>query len=380
MRLESKLPNVGTTIFSVMSALANKHQAINLSQGFPNFSSSAKLIELVHHYMKKGYNQYAPMPGIMPLREQIAQKIESLYGTAVNPDTEITITLGATEAIFTAVTTVVRPGDEVIIIEPAYDSYQPAIELAGGIAVPYELTAPDYRVDWEKMANLITDKTRMIMINTPHNPTGTIFSAADMKALQKLLQGTDIFLLSDEVYEHLVYDGQPHQSALRYPDLWERSFVTYSFGKTFHNTGWRIGYCVAPAAFMQEFRKVHQFNVFSIATPLQYGLADFLKDPDEYMGLPAFYQEKRDFLAAAMAGSRFKPLKCEGTYFSLFDYSQISDESDYDFACRMTTDYGVAAIPVSAFYGNSRDDRVIRLCFAKTEDVLEKAGALLQKV
>ncbi|MEN0003799.1 MAG: methionine aminotransferase [Bacteroidota bacterium] len=380
MELQSKLPTVGTTIFSVMSALARKHEAINLSQGFPNYSSDHRLLELTNAYMQKGYNQYAPMIGVQLLRERIVQKVEKLYGAKVHPEQEITITVGATEAIFTAITAVVHPGDEVIIIEPAYDSYQPAIELAGGKVICYELAAPDYRVDWEKMAGLVSEKTRMIIINTPQNPTGKTFSAQDMEALRKLVRATNILILSDEVYEHLIYDGREHQSVLRYPDLWERSFVSFSFGKTFHNTGWRIGYCLAPAFLMKEFRKVHQFNVFSIMTPIQHALADFLEEPASYMGLSDFYQQKRDFLLEAMEGSRFRPLACEGTYFCLFDYSEISEASDVDFAKQMTTDYGVAAIPVSAFYANGRDERVIRLCFAKTEEVLEQAGELLQKV
>ncbi|MCB9288044.1 MAG: methionine aminotransferase [Lewinellaceae bacterium] len=378
MQLTSKLPHVGTTIFTVMSALANEHGAINLSQGFPNFPSPERLSELVCHYMKKGYNQYAPMPGVAGLRERLAEKVEQLYGATINPDTEITITAGATQAIFTAITAFIRPGDEAILIEPAYDSYKPSIEVNGGTPVPYQLHAPDYRVDWAELGQLVTSRTRMIIINTPHNPTGTILKAEDMLALEKLTAGTDILVLSDEVYEHLIYDGQEHQSVLRYPALWERCLATFSFGKTFHNTGWKVGYCLASAHLMAEFRKVHQFNVFTVNTPVQYALADYLADPETYLSLPAFFQQKRDFFLETMKGSRLRPLRCEGTYFYLFDYSAISDEPDMEFAKRMTTEWGVAAIPVSAFYSNGCEDKVIRLCFAKTEETLERAGKVLR--
>lgn len=380
MQLTSKLPNVGTTIFTVMSALANEHGAINLSQGFPNFPSPERLSDLVCQYMKKGYNQYAPMAGVPVLRERLAEKVQRLYGTTIGPDTEITITAGATQAIFTAIAAFVSAGDEVILIEPAYDSYRPSIEVNGGIPVPYELSAPDYRVNWEELGKLVNARTRMIIINTPHNPTGTILKAEDLQALEKLTASAGILVLSDEVYEHLLYDGQQHRSILRYPGLWQRSLATYSFGKTFHNTGWKIGYCLAPAHLMAEFRKVHQFNVFSVNTPMQYALADYLADPETYLGLNDFFQQKRDFFLSAMRGSRLRPLRCEGTYFYLFDYSAISDEPDTAFARRMTTEWGVAAIPVSVFYSNGSKDKVIRLCFAKTEETLEKAGALLRKI
>ena len=380
MQFTSKLPHVGTTIFTVMSALANEHGAINLSQGFPNFPSSDRLSDLVCQYMKKGYNQYAPMAGVPVLREQLADKVQRLYGATINPDTEITITAGATQALFTAIAAFVSSGDEVILIEPAYDSYRPSIEVNGGVPVPYKLSAPDYRVDWAALGRLVTAHTRMIIINTPHNPTGTVLKAEDLKALENLTAGTDILVLSDEVYEHLIYDGQQHQSVLRFPGLWERSLATYSFGKTFHNTGWKIGYCLAPAHLMEEFRKVHQFNVFSVNTPMQYALADYLADPETYLSLDDFFQQKRDFFLDAMKGSRLQPLRCEGTYFYLFDYSAISDEPDTKFAKRMTTEWGVAAIPVSVFYSNGSSDKVIRLCFAKTEETLERAGALLRKI
>ncbi|MCO6488962.1 MAG: methionine aminotransferase [Phaeodactylibacter sp.] len=376
----SKLPRVGTTIFTVMSALANEHGAINLSQGFPNFPSPERLSDLVCQYMKKGYNQYAPMAGVPILRERLAEKVQRLYGTAINPDTEITVTAGATQAIFTAITAFVKPGDEVILIEPAYDSYGPSIEVNGGVPLTYQMSAPDYRVNWQELARLVTAHTRMIIINTPHNPTGTILTAEDLRALEKLTAGTGILVLSDEVYEHLIYDGQPHQSVLRYPGLWERCLATYSFGKTFHNTGWKVGYCLAPAHLMAEFRKVHQFNVFCVNTPVQYALADYLADPDTYLTLNDFYQQKRDFFLDAMQGSRLRPLRCEGTYFYLFDYSAISDEPDTEFAKRLTIEWGVAAIPVSVFYSNNSTDKVIRLCFAKTEETLERAGELLRKI
>jgi methionine aminotransferase len=380
MQFTSKLPNVGTTIFTVMSALAQEHKAINLAQGFPDFDTSSKLTDLVYQYMRSGHNQYAPMPGLPALRTRIAEKIALLYGVTVDPGSEITITAGATQGLFTAIGTFISPGDEVILLEPAYDSYRPSVEVFGGKAVIYELSFPDYRVDWTALQQLISPKTRMIIVNTPHNPTGSLFSTADMQALAQLTSGTNILVLSDEVYEHLVFDGLRHESVLRYPELRERSLAVYSFGKTFHNTGWKIGYCVAPPALTAEFRKVHQFNVFSVNTPMQYALADFLADPSEYLGLPDFYQRKRDFFLNITEGNRLRPLPCYGSYFQLFDYSAISDEPDEVFACRLTTEFGVAAIPVSVFYSGKKDHRVIRLCFAKKEETLEKAGEKLRLV
>jgi methionine aminotransferase len=380
MQFTSKLPEVGTTIFTVMSALANKHKAINLSQGFPNFPSSPMLNRLVFDYMDKGYNQYAPMAGVLPLREQLAQKVEKMYGIDIHPDTEITITAGATQAIFTAITAFVKAGDEVIILEPAYDSYKPAIEVNGGKAVIYEMQAPDYKVDWEAIQQLISPATRMIIINTPHNPTGTTLKAEDLNALATITRDTNILVISDEVYEHLIYDHQSHQSVLRYPELWQRSMATYSFGKTFHNTGWKVGYCLAPAPLMEEFRKVHQFNVFSVNTPVQYALAEYLTTPEHYLSLPGFYQEKRDFFLELMKDTPLRPLRCEGTYFYTFDYSAISDEADMAFAKRLTTDYGVAVIPVSAFYSKENPGKVIRFCFAKTNDTMIEAGKRLKKL
>lgn len=380
MNITSKLPNVGTTIFSVMSALANEHKAINLSQGFPNFDCSDNLKKLVNKYIEKGYNQYAPMPGVPELREKIAQKIEASYGAKVDPDTEITITAGGTQAIFTAIAAFVQPGDEVIIFEPAYDSYRPSIEVFGGFPIVYQLEAPGYSIDWKAFSKLITQRTRMIIINTPHNPTGTTLKKEDLLKLQQITASSEILILSDEVYEHLIFDGQQHQSTLRFPDLFKRTLAIYSFGKTFHSTGWKIGYCVAPQQLMKEFRKVHQFNVFSVNTPLQYGIADFLTNPEEYLGLNNFYQEKRDFFLEMIKNSRFKPIHCEGTYFQLVDYSAISDEKDSDFVKRLTIEHGVAAIPVSVFYSGHRNDKVIRFCFAKTEKLLKEAGALLSGV
>lgn len=376
----SKLPNVGTTIFTVMSALANEYKAINLSQGFPNFGCDPRLVEEVHRAMQQGHNQYPPMAGVGILRQQIAAKIGKLYGREINPDTEITITAGATQALFTVIAAFVHPGDEVILIEPAFDSYSPAIEVAGGKVVPYELSAPDYRVDWTDLAEKVTNRTRMIIINSPHNPTGSILEAEDMRQLQALTAGTDILVLSDEVYEHLIYDGHEHQSILRYPELYQRCLAVYSFGKTFHVTGWKVGYTVAPPALTAEFRKVHQFNVFTVNTPAQYGLAAYLQDEQAYLSLPDFYQQKRDFFLEQMAGSSLRPLGNAGTYFQLFDYSAISNEPDTEFACRMTTEFGVAAIPASVFYTSGRDEGIIRLCFAKTEETLAKAGRLLRKI
>ncbi len=379
MRIESKLPNVGTTIFTVMSGLANQVGAINLSQGFPNFNPSERLQQLVTEHMARGNNQYAPMPGILPLRERIAEKMERMYGAKINPETEITVTAGGTQAIFCVIAAFVRPGDEVILLEPCYDSYRPSVETVGGVVVPYSLSAPDYRVDWEAVKKLITPRTRMLCINTPQNPTGTILREADMLKINEILRGTDVILMSDEVYEHLIFDGEKHASALRYPELYARTLAIYSFGKTYHNTGWKTGYCVAPPELTAEFRKVHQFNVFSANHPMQAAFADFMADPGEYLALPEFYQKKRDTFLQAMSGTRFRPLHCAGTYFQLFDYSAISNEPDLDFCKRLTTEFGVAAIPVSSFFSDGKDEKVIRLCFAKTEDLLEQAGDKLRK-
>jgi methionine aminotransferase len=380
MNLHSKLPHVGTTIFTVMSALANEHGAINLSQGFPNFDCSDRLKMLVENYMRLGYNQYAPMPGVPALRRQIAEKIQKLYGASIDPDTEITITAGATQALFCAISAFVRPGDEVILIEPAYDSYRPAVEVNGGHPVVYELTAPGYTIDWLKFQRLISRKTRMIIVNTPHNPTGKIFKPENWLALQQMTRDGEIILMCDEAYEHLVFDGQQHESLLRYPKLYRQGLSVFSFGKTLHATGWKLGCCVAPPELTKEFRKVHQFNVFAVNTPMQHAVADYLENPEVYLGLPAFFQQKRDVLLSALEGSSLKPIACEGTYFQLFDYSAISRERDTEFVKRLIVEQGVAAIPVSVFYSSGRDEKVIRLCFAKTEETLEKAGALLKNL
>lgn len=377
--IQSKLPKVGTTIFTVMSKLATEEGAINLSQGFPDFAVSPKLVSLVDDYMRKGFNQYAPMPGYMGLREAIAEKVEGLYSAQYNPDTEITITAGATQALFTAIACWVKEGDEVIIIEPAYDSYAPAIELCGGRPVYAQLSYPDFTINWDGVKKLINRNTRMIIINTPHNPTGSVLSAADMDKLEKLTRNTDIVVLSDEVYEHIIFDGLEHQSVARYPKLAERSFIVSSFGKTIHATGWKIGYCMAPANLMIEFRKAHQFNVFSVNTPMQYALADFIKDKDNYLGLNAFYKEKRDLFNKLFKGTKFKQRPSAGTYFQLLDYSAITDEKDTELAVRLTKEYGVASIPVSVFYHKPQDNKVLRFCFAKGDDTIEKAAEKLSK-
>ncbi len=376
----SKLPNVQTSIFTVMSRLARKHEAINLSQGFPNFDCDERLKSLVFDYMKKGYNQYAPMAGIFELRNQLAMINESLYGRSFDPEEEITITAGATQAIYTAISAFVQAGDEVILIEPAYDSYKPSIEVNGGIVIPYGLTLPSFKVDWDAFAQLITDKTRMIVINTPHNPTASVFDEEDMKALERITKGTNIVVLCDEVYAFLVYDGQKHQSVLNFPDLYARSLATYSFGKTFHNTGWKMGYCMGPAHLMREFRKVHEFNVFSVNTPVQYAISDYIKDRETLFGLSAFFQQKRDLFGQLMEGSKFRLLPAHGTYFQLADYSAISEENDVDFAKRMTKEFGVAAIPISVFYSNLKDEKLLRFCFAKTDELLQQAAAKLIQI
>ncbi len=378
--VKSKLPKAGTTIFTIMSALANEHKAINLSQGFPNFETSAELISLVNQFMKKGMNQYAPMQGILPLREVIAEKMETLYGIKYNPDTEITITSGGTQAIYTAIAAVIREGDEVIVMEPAYDCYTPAIELSGGIPVFVKLKAPDYTIDWEAVKKMVTNRTKMIMINTPHNPTGAVMTASDMKELEKITSGTDILVLSDEVYEHIIFDGVRHESVCLYPKLAERSFVIFSFGKTYHTTGWKTGYCLAPANLTAEFRKVHQFLVFCANTPIQYALAEYMKKKEEYTELPGFYQKKRDRFINLIKGSKFKLKPAAGSYFQLLDYSDITKEKDTEFAIRMTKEAGVASIPVSVFYHESSDDKLLRFCFAKTDETLEQAAERLLKI
>jgi len=369
----SRLPNVGTTIFTVMSALAAEKNAVNLGQGFPDFDCDPRIVDAVTGAMRAGHNQYPPMAGVPKLRQAIAGKIANLYGHQYDWNTEITITAGATQGLLTAILCAVHPGDEVIVLEPCYDSYLPSIELAGARAVPVRLEAPLFRIPFDKLAAAITPKTRMIMINTPHNPTGTIWRAEDMQQLADLLAGTDILLLSDEVYEHMVYDGQQHASVSRHPELARRSFVVSSFGKTYHVTGWKVGYVAAPAALMNEFRKVHQFNVFTVNTPVQHGLADYMADPAPYLDLAGFYQAKRDYFRAGLANTRFRLLPSDGTYFQCVDYSAISDMSEADFSMWLTREIGVAAIPVSAFYSEPRESGVVRFCFAKKEETLKLA-------
>src|ERR1700712_2863314 len=346
----SKLPQTGTTIFTIMSALANEVGAINLSQGFPDFDTSPELIKLVNNAMKSGHNQYAPMPGVLALREQIAQKTEKLYGAVYNPDTEITITAGGTQAIFTAIATVIHPNDEVIIFEPAFDCYAPAIKVAGGIVKSLELEPPDYAIRWDMVRRLTNNRTKMIILNSPHNPTATILHKEDIEELSAIVRDQDVFILSDEVYEHLIYDGQRHESMARYEELRQRSFIIASFGKPFHATGWKVGYCMAPADLMHEFRKVHQFLVFSVNAPIQVAIAEYLRNEQHYLGLRQFFQQKRDYFREGLESTRFEILPCSGSYFQLVRYGKITDEIDADFAIRLTKEIGVASIPVSAFY------------------------------
>ncbi|MFT3884588.1 MAG: pyridoxal phosphate-dependent aminotransferase [Flavobacteriales bacterium] len=373
MRNGSKLPHVGITIFSVMSKLAQECGAINLSQGFPDFPIDERLSGMVGAAMRAGHNQYAPMPGLPALREAIAAKVERLYGFAYDPDTEVTVTAGATQAIFTAIAAVVHPGDEVIIVDPAYDCYAPTVALFGGVPVHVRL-GEDMRFDGEAVKNAITPRTRLLMVNTPHNPAGAILRDADMRRIADMLRGTDIILLSDEVYEHLVFDGEPHASVVRHPELRDRAFVIFSFGKVFHATGWKMGYALAPKDVMAEFRKVHQFNVFSVHTPVQHALAAYLQEPRHYEELPAFYQAKRDRFVLGMRGSRFKLLPCEGSYFQTADYTAITNEDDLIFAQRLTREGGVAAIPLSPFYKDPpAGQRLLRFCFAKQDATLDAA-------
>ncbi|KRA09602.1 MULTISPECIES: pyridoxal phosphate-dependent aminotransferase [unclassified Acidovorax] len=376
----SKLPNVGTTIFTVMSALATEHKAVNLGQGFPDFECAPELVNAVTAAMQAGHNQYPPMTGVPALREAVARKIETLHGRAYNPNTEITITAGATQAIITAILAIVHPGDEVIVLDPCYDSYVPNIELAGGKAVRVPLTPGTFRPDFAKISAAITPRTRAILINSPHNPSATIWTAEEMRQLEDLLAPTDILLISDEVYEHMVFDGVEHQSAARFPGLAARAFIVSSFGKTFHVTGWKVGTVAAPAALTAEFRKVHQFNVFTVNTPVQHGLAAYLQDPTPYLQLPAFYQAKRDLFREGLAGSRFKLLPSTGSYFQCVDISAISDLNEADFCQWLTREVGVAAIPLSAFYGDGFDQRVVRFCFAKKDETLRAALERLRKL
>ena len=380
MNLNSKLPNVGTTIFTVMSNLAKKHDAINLSQGFPNFNSDQKLIDLVVKAMNAGYNQYAPMLGALPLRNAIATKYKNLYESSYNPNNEIVITSGATQAIYTVISTFIHTGDEVILFKPAYDCYEPAITLNGGKSVAVQLNYPNYKVDWKLVESSINSKTKMIIINTPQNPCGTIFSKDDMLELERITNNTNIIILSDEVYEHMVFDGLSHQSACLFPELKERTFITASFGKTFHNTGWKLGYCCGPEYLMKEFVKVHQFNVYCVNHPTQIAIAEYMDDASTYNHLPVFFQQKRDLFLDAIKESRFKWIPTQATYFQVLDYSEITNENDVEYAKKLTRKNRIAAIPLSVFNQNDLDEKVLRFCFAKTDETLLKAAEILNSI
>jgi methionine aminotransferase len=375
LALHSRLPSVGTTVFTTMSALATQHGAVNLGQGFPDFGCDPRLLDAVNEAMRAGHNQYPPMTGVPALREAIAAKIGTLYGRAYDPATEITVTAGATQALTTAILCCVHPGEEVIVIEPAYDSYAPAITLAGGVVVPLEMEVTDkgYSVPWQKVAAAVTPRTRLIIINSPHNPTGSVLRRADLEQLAAIVAGTDILILSDEVYEHMVYDGERHVSVASHPQLAGRAFVVSSFGKTYHVTGWKVGYVAAPQALSAEFRKVHQYNVFTVNTPMQHGLAAYMADPAPYLGLSDFYQRKRDLFRAGLAGTRLRLLPADGTYFQCVDYRAVSDLPEAGFAQWLTTELKVAAIPVSAFYSSGRESGIVRFCFAKQDETLRLA-------
>ena len=378
--MQSKLPHIGTSIFTVMSQLALKHNAINLGQGFPDFPMSETLIDCVTEAMKAGGNQYAHTNGVPVLRERLSEKINTLYGTTINPETEITVTPGGTYAIFTAFSTIIQPGDEVIIFEPAYDSYIPNITFNGGVVVPIALTYPNYSIPWDTLKAAITKKTKAILINTPHNPTGMVMTKEDILQLQEIVVSNNLYLISDEVYEHLIYDDKKHESIIKYPELFARSFVCFSLGKTYHCTGWKLGYCVAPENLMKEYRKVHQFNAFSCDTPKQLGIAKYMLDKEAYLGLGNLYQAKRDYLRKLLASTPLQYIPSSGSYFESYSYAAISNESDKVFAEKLVKDYGVAVIPMSAFYHDATDNKVIRLCFAKKEATLEAAAACLQKL
>jgi methionine aminotransferase len=371
--VESRLPHVGTTIFTVMSALAQEHGAVNLGQGFPDFDCDPKLVDEVTRAMQRGLNQYPPMTGVPALREAVADKIAALYGHRYDPATEITITAGATQAIITSILATVHPGDEVIVLDPCYDSYEPSITLAGGKTVFVPLTPGTFRPDFDRIAAALSPRTRAILVNTPHNPSATVWTAADMQRLAELLRPTDTLVIADEVYEHMVYDGAPHASVARHPELAARSLLISSFGKTYHVTGWKVGYVAAPAALMTEFRKVHQFNVFTVNTPVQHALAAYMADPKPYLELAAFYQRKRDLFREGLAGTKLKLLPSSGSYFQCVDYSAVSDQTEVDFCRRLTTEIGVAAIPLSVFYEQGFEQRIVRFCFAKRDETLQAA-------
>lgn len=376
----SKLSDIGTTIFSQMTQLANENQAINLSQGFPDFMPDMELLNYVDDFIKKGFNQYAPLGGMIPLKEEIARKIENSHQAIYHPDSEITVTAGGTQAIFTAIATFIKRDDEVIIFEPAYDCYEPTVELFGGIVKRFEMKAPHYEIDWNEVRGLVSEKTKMIILNNPNNPSGRILKENDIQELIHIVKDTSILILSDEVYENIIFDGKEHLSICKYPELKERSLLVASFGKLFHVTGWKIGYCAAPKALTDEFRKVHQFNVFCVNTPIQLALAEYMKNDDHYNHLNTFFQEKRDFLRRGLANTSFELLDCEGTYFQALKYDKISDKNDLEFASELTITHKVATVPFSSFYKNKLNENVIRLCFAKKEETLEKAIENLMKM
>ncbi len=378
--IRSKLPETPPSIFSVMSGLANKHNALNLSQGFPNFKSDSKLITLVTEAMHEGYNQYAPMQGSIELRDAIANKFKLLYKTSYKPDSEITVTAGATQAIFTVISKKKKKNDEVIIFKPAYDCYEPAITINGGKTVSVQLEAPSYKVNWEEVKKNINNNTKMIIVNTPQNPSGTLFSKSDMLTLQEIVKDTNIIILSDEVYEHIIFDNETHQSVCLFPILKKHSFIVASFGKTFHNTGWKLGYCCAPKDLMNEFQKVHQFNVFCVNHPMQRAIAKYINDPNTYLNLNNFYQSKRDYFLRLIKNSRFKITPTKGSYFQLLDFNEITQENDVNYAKRLTIDHKIASIPMSVFNKNRTDYKVLRFCFAKTDETLEKAAEIINKL
>ncbi len=380
MHLKSKLPDLELTIFAVMTQLAIAHDAINLSQGFPDFDTYPDLISLVEKYMREGHNQYAPMQGVLPLRERIAEKVYDLYGAQYDPATEITITSGATESVFAAISAVVQTGDEVIILEPAYDAYAPVVQLNGGIPVFLQLKFPHYHIDWTEFKNAVNSKTKLIILNYPHNPTGAVLIKEDIVQLTQIVQNTQTVIVSDEAYEHIIFDGLQHESLARHPQLARRSFVICSFGKTYHTTGWKIGYCLAPEPLSIELQKIHQYLTFASNTPIQLAYAEFMQNKDLYLGLPKFYQQKRDLFLNLISTSRFRALPCKGTYYQMLDYSTISDEPDIDFARRLTSEHGVAAIPPSSLYYQKNDHKVLRFCFAKKSATLEAAAERLCRI
>ncbi|HSD63186.1 MAG TPA: methionine aminotransferase [Ignavibacteriaceae bacterium] len=378
--LRSKLPDVGTTIFTIMSRMANEHNAINLSQGFPDFNCPEELTDLVNYYLKKGFNQYAPMQGVPSLRYKISEKVKKLYGRKYNPETEITITAGATQAIYTVASAVINPGDEVILFEPAYDSYEPSVKINGGIPVFISLNQNDFSIDWDKVRGAITDKTRLIFLNSPHNPTGSVITESDIQNLEDITRHNDIFVLSDEVYEHIVFDGKRHFSIACSKELSKKAFVISSFGKTYHTTGWKIGYCLAPGYLMKEFRKIHQFMVFAVNTPIQHAYAEFMENESHYLSLNNFYENKRNILLRHLKNSRWKIKPASGTYFQLLDYSGITKLNDMEFTEELTIKAGVATIPLSPFYSDKKSDSLIRVCFAKKDEVLKEAADILSNI